>query len=444
MALALCLSCSKMEHADTVGAAMTFNARIAGGYGTKAAVTGTSLPTSRTLTLAAAHDGATYFSGLSFTHSAGTTWSNATSFWPLTGTLDILGYSVEDASHVSSVSWGSNASTSVSLALSDNRTNQDDVVFACGVGMTPASNALSFQHAESLVSCTVRSNVAYDATANTGFTVSSVTFRNVYNSGSVTCTRSGAGLSFAWSSLGSQADATIPSAVPTHCTTSAAEISTVPGLLLPQQPSCGAIRISYTYHVGKDGGGNNIDNNYTYDFVPPATTWTAGGRYVYAIYITESSISVTLAEDITWEDLGPFGGLYLSDGPLYYNGSGYGIHDSWNYTSYNSLVGPADGSTYFNFVQLGQIFEKADFATTDGSIDNVVDPFDGWHVPSKAEWDIIVGTSRRGANVNGTPSIHFAIVRVTGVTHGGQIPYGPAAISIRPGSGCRTAGLPRS
>ena len=77
------------------------------------------------------------------------------------------------------------------------------------------------------------------------------------------------------------------------------------------------------------------------------------------------------------EGTGPYGGLHIAPGPLYYNGTSYSIKDNWNYSSYDSSYGETSGSSYFNFIQLGNLFKKASFSKTDGDIENILNPLDG-------------------------------------------------------------------
>ncbi len=114
-----------------------------------------------------------------------------------------------------------------------------------------------------------------------------------------------------------------------------------------------------------------------------------------------------------------FAGLEIAPGPLYYNGSSYEVKDSWNYDSYNSVYGKAAGSYYFSFIEMGQLFEKAGFSASDGNIENLLDPLDGWRLPTQAEWEAItMNTSvRDGSTVNGSAGKHYAMIQLTGVTH---------------------------
>lgn len=119
-----------------------------------------------------------------------------------------------------------------------------------------------------------------------------------------------------------------------------------------------------------------------------------------------------------------FAGLEIASGPLYYGTNGYEIKDHWSYNSYGSVYGKNVGSTYFNFLEMGELFEKSGFSTSDEDIENLLDPLNGWRLPTKNEWEAIVGTTRPGSTVNGTIA-HYALIQLTGVTYAGRsTPYG--------------------
>ena len=127
-----------------------------------------------------------------------------------------------------------------------------------------------------------------------------------------------------------------------------------------------------------------------------------------------------------------FAGLEIAPGPLYYNGTSFEIKDNWNYDSYDSVYGKTAGSTYFNFIEMGQLFEKADFSESDGNIENLLDPLDGWRLPTQTEWAAITTntTAREGSTVNGRAGQHYAMIELTGVMHAGSS-Y-PAGLLIFP------------
>ena len=111
-----------------------------------------------------------------------------------------------------------------------------------------------------------------------------------------------------------------------------------------------------------------------------------------------------------------FAGMKMTPGPLYYGRNGYEIKDGWNYDSYNSVYGKTVGSTYFNFIELGQLFESSVFSTSDGDIEKTLDPLDGWRIPTNAEWASIIGTTRSGSTVNETPDMHYAMIQLADVS----------------------------
>lgn len=115
-----------------------------------------------------------------------------------------------------------------------------------------------------------------------------------------------------------------------------------------------------------------------------------------------------------------FSNLQIASGPLYYNGTSFEIKDSWNYDSYNTVYGKSSGSYYFNFLQMGELFEKSGFSTSDGNIINELDPIGGWRLPTQTEWASIIGTTRAGSTVNGAGNKHYALIKLTSVTYAGS------------------------
>lgn len=124
-----------------------------------------------------------------------------------------------------------------------------------------------------------------------------------------------------------------------------------------------------------------------------------------------------------------FAKLEIAHGPLYCGSNGYEIKDSWNYDSYNSVYGEYVGSTYFNFIEMGQLFDESGFTVSDGDILNRLEPFEnGWRIPTKEEWESIISTGttiREGSTVNNSANKHYALIQLTGVSHAGNsTPYG--------------------
>ena len=132
--------------------------------------------------------------------------------------------------------------------------------------------------------------------------------------------------------------------------------------------------------------------------------------------------------DVYLEPAPRFGGLEIAAGELMYDGSKYAIANGWKKNSYSSKYGKTAGSYYHSFVEMGQLFEKANFSNSDGDINNELNPLNGWRIPTKAEWQKIFtdDTSvRAGSKVNGSAGKHYAMVQLTGVTFAGDsTPYG--------------------
>ena len=264
-------------------------------------VTGTVFPTSRDIIISTYYntpygDGTSknYFTGITFTKKSGsnTLWECG-KYWPLAGTLDFLGYSLDNNSRVSSVSWGSNVAASVTMTLSDNSANQDDLLVGGASALTKTTCAVVFKHAEALLTCQAKCSVGYNSSTNFGITITDIKFNSIKNSGTVTCTRSGSNMSFAWSSQGSAANVSLPSMSSTNLTTSMAAINGTPGLMVPGQTQVG-FTIYYTMHNGKTGGGANIDVPMTYIYTPGSPiTWEAGKKYTYNIDMTLTAIEVS-------------------------------------------------------------------------------------------------------------------------------------------------------
>ena len=118
-----------------------------------------------------------------------------------------------------------------------------------------------------------------------------------------------------------------------------------------------------------------------------------------------------------------FAGLEISPGPLYYNGTNYEIKDHWNYDSYGEVYGKNAGSYYFNFPEMGELFNKSGFSEEDGDIENLLNPLNGWRLPTQGDFDLLTtnnNNTRTGSTVNGTSGARYALIQLTGVSHAGS------------------------
>ena len=115
-----------------------------------------------------------------------------------------------------------------------------------------------------------------------------------------------------------------------------------------------------------------------------------------------------------------FAGLKIASGPLYYGTNGYEMKTSWNNDSYNSVYGKNSGSYYFNFIEMGKLFEDNDFTSSSEDIENELNPLSGWRLPTKEDWNSIIGLEREGSVVNGNESKHYAFVGLSNVNYAWQ------------------------
>lgn len=131
--------------------------------------------------------------------------------------------------------------------------------------------------------------------------------------------------------------------------------------------------------------------------------------------------SDTVTESCTYvEHIYKFAGLQISKGPLYYGTNGYEIKDSWNYSSFDQYFGKTIGSTFFNFIEMGQLFEDTNFSSSSGDIENSLDPLNGWRLPTKDEWASIISTVRDGSTINGVNNKHYAMIELIDTTFAGN------------------------
>ncbi len=467
------MSCNKDSRiADNADLGVNF--RVTSGALTKA--TPTTVANLGSFKVTAIGNGASYFTDLNVAvTSTGVCTPEKTYYWPA---YELGFYAYANPSggtaSITNAAKGVAGVTPVAAAA-----EQSDFVVAYSTG-TKANNmasgvALNFRHALSQI----KVKAANKSTAGLKINVKGVKVANVKASGdfsypaAVTSGNNAATLDFAlWNSSAAAKTAyTIGGASETAVALSAtaADImfSGASWMLIPQQ------LVAWDLNVDKTNAGANafigvylqiLDasngqlypataGEYAYANVPIDTKWEPGKTYTYTLNFLDeaagggagvddngdpvlgSPINFTLTVD-DWDspnvqDIAvgasnnntakdcTFGGLQISKGPLYYDGSEYKIADSWQMNSYGTAYGKTEGSTYFNFIEMGQLFEKADYSSTDGSIENTLDPLDGWRLPTIEEWEKIVNidpTIRPGSTVNGTANAHWALIQLDGVS----------------------------
>lgn len=260
---------------------------------TKAPVVGTTFP-DRSIVVAAYYyatgggSSAPFFSNVTFSKE-GSVWTSD-KYWPMTGKLDFLAYSCPLLNPTPTYG-GTKNTDQVSLPISDNASVQEDILFAYAPQSDPINTAIamSFKHAQALITFKAKSSVSYNASNNEGITITNITLNGAKYSG--TCLISNNG-SCSWSELGSQADKSMPDFSSTNLTTSlSGQLGT--GILVPEQ-ICTTATITYTLHNGKQGSVNQDIEGLvkTVTLTSPDSSWLEGKNYCYELNITEYDITI--------------------------------------------------------------------------------------------------------------------------------------------------------
>ena len=313
---------------------------------TKAAIDGTTFPTTRSMKVSAYYNApsgrgtsANYFSNTRFVYnSTDQVWAaEDTKYWPFNctagsdpqGTLDFFAYSVSDngtgACDIAGYSptYLTNVAQGATVVVPDNFTNQYDMIFGRSTGCMRTTSGtakqkavpMTMRHAMALIVFTASCNVERNTTTNTGITINSIVLEDAFFGGTVAmnCTAA-AGSQCTWSSLtgqhGPSASASANKAgfslsmsnydVPTTIMNIASSgnhmgIGGV-GILVPEQ-SVTKFYITYTLHNGKNDAGTAVDNTLTYLYEIPSTVdsgkWLEGKKYNYRIAFTLTGITIT-------------------------------------------------------------------------------------------------------------------------------------------------------
>lgn len=286
-------------------------------------------------------------------------------------------------------------------------TNATDIV--CAYMASPsykANNTLSFEHIFARLG-------QVTVSAASGYTISNVSIKVTPKTGGTYNLLTGAGQTdgTGWSGLATGSETVIGNAVGN----TANDIYLVPGTYT-LTASWTATKGDYTENIEN----MTCDVNLVAGKINKISTTLSGNakEIVFNINIAPWTEQSAVVEFPTKKYT--FGGLMIAPGNLYYDGSSWSIDPAWNtHCTYNTAYGVTGGtaSSYFNFLDMGTLFEKAGFSHSDGDITNELDPLDGWRLPTRAEWCTITtgtspGTSRTGATVNGVSGKKYALVQL--------------------------------
>lgn len=284
---------------------------------TRAAVDGTTFPTSATMEVAAydATAGANYFDATTFSNVATTTTWSGSKYWPFTpATINFLAYAELTAG---SATWNAtNPASAVTLVMGDNKTAQNDLMYACGTGtVTQTVNALSFptnvpmvfKHAQAWVKFTVK---AGDATSASAITINSITLNSVSCQGTYTVTHSNwnetaatraaavpanskdGSVAGVWSEYATYATA-VPSIKNGGYSALSTSVQDYSSLMVVPAQGMASFTINYTL-----GG-----NTYNYTYTPASTSLAQATKYIYNITLTVHEILIDASVD-DWTDGG--------------------------------------------------------------------------------------------------------------------------------------------
>lgn len=163
----------------------------------------------------------------------------------------------------------------------------------------------------------------------------------------------------------------------------------------------------------------------TYTQVGTVTMEAGKRNNITASSSSDDSTEIIISLSLTpWDELplvanirpkpNSFGGLEIAPGEMWGYSPPYYIYSIWG--------GNVSSPHRYEFSRVGNIFETSFNYSANIDIENVLDPFDGWRLPTYAEWLTITtgtspGISREGSTVNGNPGVKFALVNVTDFTY---------------------------
>ena len=273
---------------------------------TRAALESTTFPDNQKMHVSAysTADAINYFTDIEFDGTSTSKWSGTTpQYWPYTlTTLNFLAYTGLTAG---SATWNAtNPASAVTLVMGDNKTVQNDLMYACGTGSVTAGSTsaftfptdvpMEFKHAQSLVKFTVK---AHDATAASSITVTGITLNTVSCQGTFTVTHTNWDKTIAertatpslvgsvdgsWSLYNTYAS-DVPAIKPysySSLTTSAQDYACL--MIVPNQ---GMASFTVNFNLG------GTDYSYTYN--TSGTTFNKATKYTYNIEFALHEILIT-------------------------------------------------------------------------------------------------------------------------------------------------------
>lgn len=302
LALGACTSDNVVEENNSINQPKEIAFKAIATPSTRAAVDGTDFPTTLDMKVAAYQVEATggsagaYFDATTFKYQfvggsssgSGSYWGGETAkFWPLTAAyINFLAIANANSDNATGVTWGTNKADGVTIVMSDNSSDQRDLMYARGDGeVTQSGNSLSFpdkvdmvfKHAQAWIDFKVKANSATE----TAITVNSITLTGAKYNGTYTVThtnynaKASQSVAGAWSALGDAQNIAVSGWLPAALTTSFATVGN--GLMIVPDDAATGDFTSFTINYTFDG------KTYDYTYTPASTQVEQGKHYIYEI-----------------------------------------------------------------------------------------------------------------------------------------------------------------
>ena len=320
LALGACTSDNVVEENNSVNLPKEIAFQAIATPSTRAAVDGTAFPTTLDMKVAAYQVEATggsagaYFDATTFKYQfvggsasgSGSYWGGETAkFWPLTPAyINFLAIANANSDNATGVTWGTNKADGVTIVMSDNSSDQRDLMYARGDGaVTQSVNSLSFpdkvdmvfKHAQAWIDFKVKANSATE----TAITVNSITLTGAKYNGTYTVThtnynaKASQSVAGAWTALGDAKNIAVPNWAGAALTTSFLTVGD--GLMIVPDDAATGDFTSFTINYTFDS------KDYTYTYTPASTQVEQGKHYIYEITfkLHEIFINPTVTD---WDD----------------------------------------------------------------------------------------------------------------------------------------------
>ena len=276
---------------------------------TRAAVDGTTFtPTTMMVTAYDATAGKNYFSATAFTGSGDV--YKGSKYWPFTpATINFLAIAEANGDNSTGVTWGpssTNPTEQVQIDMADNKTNQYDLMYACGTGtVSQAGNTLSFptdvdmvfKHAQAWVKFYVQAgNSASEAITINSITLNSVSCQGTFliNHTNWNSSDGSGSVSGVWSAYGTYAGNIAAVKDAGYSALDDESMQYYGSLMVVPNQGIASFTINYTI-----GG-----NTYNYTYTPASTTLAQATKYTYNITLTLHEIIID-PEVTNWTEGGP-------------------------------------------------------------------------------------------------------------------------------------------